>query len=422
MIANNSSNISGNDQQFPNATRPKELDPDAVPVSRLDSEGHEIFAEWRPKRPFLRREDGVFLVLRADDIFLLGTDPRTRQIETELMLNRGVKGGAVFDFVRYSMLFSNGEVHAKRRSGLTKTFAFRMIDALRPEIMKLTERLWDDLQKVDDFDFTEMYASKLPALTIASVLGLPSADAPFFTRLVYKVSRCLSPSWRSEDFAEIEASAAELQDYVRAMVADSSRRIGDDLLSCYLKAVREDGTLSPIEEIMQLMLLILAGSDTTRTAMVMLPSLLLQNPVVWSSLCHDQSGVAAAVEEGLRFEPPVGSFPRLALEEIDLDGCVLPKGSLLALSIMSGLRDEKHYEHSHLFDVARKQMRWHLGFGAGVHRCLGEALARVELQEGLRTLLRRAPNLKVTGDWPRMVGHGGIRRTTGMKVKLGVGR
>ncbi|MCF1450534.1 cytochrome P450 [Agrobacterium vitis] len=415
MIANRSSNMSEAGQQSRDFTQ---LDPDAVPVSRLDAEGHELFAEWRPRRPFLRREDGVFLVLRADDIILLGADPRTRQIETELMLSRGVEGGAVFDFIRYSMLFSNGEAHAKRRSAFTKIFAFRMIEALRPEIMKITEHLWDDLQKVEDFDFAEMYASKLPALTIASVLGLPSQDAPFFTRLVYKVSRCLSPSWRKEDFAEIEASAIELQDYVRAVVADSSRRISDDFLSCYLTAAREQGALSPIEEIMQLVLLILAGSDTTRTAMVMLTALLLQNPAVWSSLCRDQSGVAAAVEEGLRFEPPVGSFPRLALEDIDLDGYVLPKGSLLALSIMSGLRDERHYERPELFDVARKQMRWHLGFGAGVHRCLGEALARVELQEGLRTILRRAPNLAVTGDSSRMMGHGGIRRATGMTVKL----
>ncbi|QTG17159.1 cytochrome P450 (plasmid) [Agrobacterium tumefaciens] len=422
MIRNSSSNISGTNQQFRNVGRLEELDPDSVPVSRLDSEGHEIFSEWRPKRPFLRRDDGVFLVLRADHIFQLGNDPRTRQIETELMLNRGIENGAVFDFIRYSMLFSNGEEHAKRRLVFSKTFAFRMIEALRPEIKKLTEHLWDDAQKVDDFDFAEMYASKLPALAIASVLGLPSTDAPFFTRLVYKVSRCLSPSWRNEDFAEIEASAVELQDYVRGLVADGSRRISDDFLSRYLKAAREEGALSPIEEIMQLVLLILAGSDTTRTAMVMLPTLLLQNPVVWSSLCRDQSGVAAAVEEGLRLEPPVGSFPRLALEDIDLDGYVLPKGSLLALSIMSGLRDEGHYEHPQLFDIARKQMRWHLGFGAGVHRCLGEALARVELQEGLRTLLRRAPNLRVTGDWPRMIGHGGIRRATAMTVKLGVDR
>ncbi|WP_425964671.1 cytochrome P450 [Rhizobium nepotum] len=128
------------------------------------------------------------------------------------------------------------------------------------------------------------------------------------------------------------------------------------------------------------------------------------------------------MEEGLRFEPSVGSFPRLALEDIDLDGYELPKGSFLALSIMSGLRDERHYEHPQLFDIKRKQMRRHLGFGAGVHRCLGEALARIELQEGLRTLLRRAPSLRVTGDWPRMIGHGGARRATGMTVNLGVDR
>lgn len=94
MIANGSSNNPQTGQQSRDVTQ---LDPGAVPVSRLDAEGHELFAEWRPRRPFLRREDGVFLVLRADDIILLGTDPRTRQIETELMLSRGVEGGAVFD-------------------------------------------------------------------------------------------------------------------------------------------------------------------------------------------------------------------------------------------------------------------------------------------------------------------------------------
>ncbi|WP_247750689.1 cytochrome P450 [Rhizobium sp. B209b/85] len=121
MVASSSSNVSGNNQQFRNVALSKELDPDNVPISRLDSEGHNIFAEWRPKRPFLRREDGVLLVLRADHIFQLGNDPRTRQIEAELMLNRGVESGAVFDFIRYSMLFSNGEAHAKRRSAFTKS-------------------------------------------------------------------------------------------------------------------------------------------------------------------------------------------------------------------------------------------------------------------------------------------------------------
>ncbi|MCL6654800.1 cytochrome [Agrobacterium rubi] len=395
------------------------MDPDAVPISRLDSDAHKIFAEWRQRRPFLRREDGVYLVLRANDVLGLGNDPRTRQIETELMLNRGVKSGAVFDFIRYSMLFSNGEAHARRRSAFAKTFSFRMIEALRPQIGRLTEQLWDDVPESDDFDFAQMYASKLPALSIASLLGLPAEDAPFFTELVYQVSRCLSPSWQQQDFAEIEASAVQLQDYVRATVTDRGGRVGDDFLSSYIKAVRDEGTLSPIEEIMQLVLLILAGSDTTRTAMVMLPALLLRSPGTWSSLSQNASGVAAVVEEGLRFEPPVGSFPRLALEDIELDGYVLPKGSLLALSIMSSLRDEKHYEHPDIFDAARKQMRWHLAFGVGVHRCLGEALARIELQEGLKTILRRAPTLKLIGESPQMIGHGGIRRATAMIVNKG---
>nr|UTN42960.1 P-450 monooxygenase [Agrobacterium fabrum] len=366
--------------------------------------------------PFLRRQDGVYLVLRADDVFGLSSDPRTRQIETELMLNRGVKEGAVFDFVRFSMLFSNDKTHSRRRSPFTRTFAFRMIENLRPKIRQLTEILFQDLKEVGSFNFVEEYASKLPAAAIASVLGLPPGDVPYFTQLVYRVSRCLSPSWRDADFSDMEASAAEFKNYVQAVIDDRRNDPRDDFLSSFINATREAEDLSSDEGVVQLMLIILAGSDTTKTGITALIGLLLRHRQAWEALLKDETLVPAAVEEGLRFEPPVGSYPRIALADIDLNGFLLPKGSLLALCTMSALRDEKHYLHPELFDIHRKQMRWHMVFGAGAHRCLGEALARLELQEGLATILRHAPALSIEGAWPTLHGHGGVRRIAEMRV------
>ncbi|CAD0217342.1 MULTISPECIES: cytochrome P450 [Rhizobium/Agrobacterium group] len=392
------------------------IDPDNVSIADLDRFGHAIFKEWRPKRPFLRRQDGVYLVLRADDVLGLSSDPRTRQIETELMLNRGVNEGAVFDFVRYSMLFSNKETHSRRRSPFTRTFAFRMIENLRPQIRQLTEILFRDLKELGSFNFVGEYASKLPAVTIASLLGLPPSDIPYFTQLVYRVARCLSPSWRDADFPDIEKSAVEFKNYVQAVIDDRRTDPRDDFLSSYINATREAEDLSPVEGLTQLMLIILAGTDTTKTGLTALTGQLLQHRQAWDALLNDGTLVAAAVEEGLRFEPPVGSYPRSTLADIDLDGFILPKNSLLALCTMSALRDEKHYVHPQLFDIHRKQMRWHMVFGTGEHRCLGEALARLELQEGLATVLRHAPNLSIEGEWQAVQGHGGVRRIAEMRV------
>ncbi|MBO9112492.1 cytochrome P450 [Agrobacterium sp. S2/73] len=392
------------------------LDPDNVSVSDLDRSGHAIFAEWRPKRPFLRRQDGVYVLLRADDVLGLSSDPRTRQIETELMLNRGINEGAVFDFVRYSMLFSNNEVHSRRRSPFTRTFAFRMIENLRPQVSQLTETLFQDLKELDSFNFVEEFASKLPAVAIAGLLGLPPSDIPYFTQLVYRVARCLSPSWRDADLPDIEASAAEFKNYVQAVIDDRRSNPRDDFLSSFIRATREAEDLSPDEGLAQLMLIVLAGTDTTKTGLTALTGQLLRHRHVWEALLKDESLVPAAVEEGLRFEPPVGSYPRLALADIDLEGFILPKGSLLALCTMSALRDEKHFAHPELFDIHRKQMHWHMVFGAGAHRCLGEALARLELQEGLATVLRYAPTLSIEGEWPTVQGHGGVRRIAEMRV------
>jgi cytochrome P450 family 103 len=187
----------------------------------------------------------------------------------------------------------------------------------------------------------------------------------------------------------------------------------DDFLSSFATAVDEEGTLSAQETLAQLVTLILGGSDTTRGAMAVQVSLLLEHREQWDAVRSDPSLIPGAVSEALRFEPAVGSIPRFTLEDIVLDRHVVPKNSILTLSTMAAMRDPALYAEPDRFNILRTEHpRRHLVFGAGAHRCLGETLARVELEEGLAAVIERLPELQLK-DNPLIVrGHGGIRRLT----------
>jgi cytochrome P450 family 103 len=134
-------------------------------------------------------------------------------------------------------------------------------------------------------------------------------------------------------------------------------------------------------------------------------------------VCQNPNLIPGAVAEALRFEPAVGSVPRFTVADIDIDGFVVPAGRILTLSTLSALRDPALYPDPDRFDITReKHPRWHLAFGGGAHRCLGEALARAELEEGLAALTTRLPGLRISGEPLGLYGHAGIRRIEPLQV------
>jgi cytochrome P450 len=133
-------------------------------------------------------------------------------------------------------------------------------------------------------------------------------------------------------------------------------------------------------------------------------------------VCRDPALIPAAVAEALRFEPSAASVSRVATADIEIDGTVVPADSLVALSRMSAMRDERAFDRPDTFDISRSDpMRLHAVFGYGAHRCIGEALARAELEEGLAALTARIPQLQLDVT-PTIAGHYGIRRIDTMRV------
>ena len=389
-------------------------------IPDIDRDPHGMYRHYRAETPFLRRSDGGYLALRAHDIEQLIRDSRTRQVETEFLALRGITEGPLFDVVQNSMLYSNDDKHRSRRAPMSRAFAFRMMASLRPGIRAVADELIEARLKDGSMNLIDDYASLIPARTIASILGLAEHDIPRFTSWVYTFSRAISASFTPADLPAINDAARELNGYVARLVDDRRSHPRDDFLTSFVASVDAENELSPAEILAQLVTIIVAGSDTTRGAMAIQTSLLLTHREQWDAVCADASLIPGAVAEALRYEPIAASVPRFTIAEIEIEGYVVPAGRLLTLSTMSAMRDPALYKEPDRFDIRRMDHpRWHPVFGGGAHRCLGEALAKAELEEGLAALAARLPKLRVEGEALSLNGHAGIRRVSPMHVTWG---
>jgi cytochrome P450 len=385
-------------------------------IEQLEADPHGVFRACRRSHSVVRHETGGYVVLRFADIERLSRDPRCRASGTAFPEIRGIREGVLFDTFEHGMLTANGEVHRRRRSPFSRAFAHRTISALRSSIRRGAEDLVNEWHGDGKTELVEHFAAQLPARMISDLLGLPRQDIPEFTNLVYEVTRFFSFAVADDEIPQIEAATRRLKSYVEETLDDRRRKPREDFLSTFLGAADAAGEMSPIEIISQVIQLIIGGTDTTRVAIVMQTALLLAHPEQWAAVVRDPNLIPAAVAEAMRFEPSVASLSRVASQDIDVDGTVLPEGAFITLSTMPAMRDEAAYDHPDAFDIGRvRRPRIHPIFGSGVHRCIGEALATAELEESLAVLTRRIPQLRLD-QAPTIMGASGIRRVDAMLV------
>jgi cytochrome P450 len=212
--------------------------------------------------------------------------------------------------------------------------------------------------------------------------------------------------------ADAEVAARRLQDYLETLMTRAGASQAEGFLSQYLALVDADQELSGMEVVIQIVQMIIGGTESVRTALVAQAANLLSNRGQWEAVCDDPGLVPAAVAESLRFEPGIAGVVRVSTEDIDLDGWTLPAGQPVILSSMSALRDERMFKLADSFNIFRSDLATsHLAFGGGAHKCIAEALGRAELEEGLSVLAERLSNLTLETR-PVFVGHIFVRRTT----------
>lgn len=403
-----------NERMRADFTTPLRVDPQS-----LMQNPHAAFAALRQAHPVIQIGDGRFMALRAHDVLALLTDERTKQVDgTDYVRMGQIPDGFTARFLSDVFLFANGDEHRAKRRLFARTFAHGAMRAAQMRIRRVADTIVAELPRRETFDFVDRMSARVPAEMIAAILGLPAVEVPYFAGRVYDIALALTPVYPQARHATIEAAAKDLFEYIEKHLRARMLAPGDDLLSELVRDWQGEQAI-PLESLVhQVLGIIIGGSDTTRAGFAMLVALLLQRPDAWAALRQDESLIPGAVSESMRYEPPVGSIARFTIAPVDVGGVGLPAGVLLGVSTLSAMRDPTLYANPDHFDIRRADhARLHPVFGLGPHRCIGEMLARLEMQEGLAALIAGASDIELLAP-PKMIGFGGIRQITPMPVRI----
>ncbi len=373
-----------------------DIGPDAV------ADLHAAYRDARAQSPVIRNQMGIATGLRARHMETILSDA-TRQMESETLMMQGVTSGPLWELRQNAILFSNGDAHRRRRQPLARTFAFKLMEGMRPRATAVASELVQERLGAGEIDFLNEVSADIPARIIADVLGIPRSDLPYFKGLVEDAVQTLG-FFDQTLRARYEANTVAFDAYVGKLIEDRLKTPRGDWLSEFAAAAKQSGELSDAEIRTDVIALIVAGSDTTKNSIAMTLNLLLEHPDQWRALCADPDGQKkGACAEGLRYEPVALGVPRFSVSPFELDGYDITPGMLIFFSIVSACRDPDVYANPDAFDIARSDHpRWHFAFGGGAHRCLGEALARVEIEETLAAIARLAPKTRIAGPRPAM--------------------
>jgi cytochrome P450 len=337
--------------------------------------------------------DRATLLTRYEDVKRVLADPRfTRRLDAPDAARLSAEGGGVFSSEMAQIIPDGGDEHQHWRRLVGRWFTAKRMSALRPGMARIAERLIDDMvERGRPGDLRAALGFPLPVYVICDMLGVPAQDRDRFS---YWSDTLLNLTRYSQ--AEVEAAQGEFFQYMSDHVAARRAERGEDLLSELIAAGGpEDGGLSDIQIMVTGMGLLVAGHETTANMIGKMVSMLLADRGRWERLLADPSLIRTAVEETLRLDANSGfGLPRYLREETEVSGTTLPRGTTVVCSMAAANRDESAFEAADEMDLSRSPNP-HLAFGSGAHSCLGQALARTELQVVLEVLLRRLPTLEL---------------------------
>ncbi|MBL7257515.1 cytochrome P450 [Paractinoplanes lichenicola] len=299
--------------------------------------------------------------------------------------NRGVAS------VVLSMLQTNPPDHTRVRRAAAATFTPRRIAAMRDVIAAQAEELIKEMPA--EADFMTAFAYPLPVGVICALLGVPEADRPWFRQRAHDLTIVLEPISTADEMQLADAAGRELENYFIGLIAERRKNPQEDLTTALVEA----GALTGEELLANLVLLLVAGFETTANLLGTGLHLLLSLPAQADRLRADPSLAPDYVEEILRYDSPVQLTTRFATEPFEVDGIAVPAGAALTMLLGSANRDPARYDDPHRFDPDRPNIQ-PVSFGGGAHYCLGAPLARMEAQVALPLLLTRLPALALNGD------------------------
>jgi cytochrome P450 len=298
-----------------------------------------------------------------------------------------------------SMLDRDPPDHTRLRSLVTKVFTRRAIAALEPRIVRLVDEALDRMAERGSSDLVEELAFPLPFAVISAMLGMPPTDHARIRELSGTLVRSLEIVADEESARAIAAADAELTAITREIIAWKRKNPADDLLTALIAAEHDGQVLDGDELVAQVVLLYVAGHETTVNLIANGVNALLRNPDQLALLRERPDLAANAVEEFLRYDSPVQQTRRITTAPHVVAGKEIPAGTFVLACLGSANRDERYFgPDADQLRLDRPEARHQVSFGAGPHHCLGAALARLEGQVAISRLVRRFPELGFAGE------------------------
>jgi cytochrome P450 len=289
----------------------------------------------------------------------------------------------------HSLLELEPPVHTRLRGLVNRAFLSRQVERLRPRLVSLCNGLIDGFEAQHEVDLLPAYATPIPIVIICELLGAPVEMADQFLKWSHDhVAMYMARRDRAIENAAVTA-VIEFSGYMRDLIRERQKNLGDDLLSELIRAKDGAGKLSQDELVTTAILLLNAGHEATVHSLGNAAKALLELGI------EEEWGLAHA-EEALRYDAPLHMFTRYALEDLDYNGIGLKKGELVGLMLGAANRDPARFSNPNVFDATR-EANTHVSFGAGIHFCVGAPLARLEMEVALQVLHKRLPKMRLVG-------------------------
>ncbi|HZR81548.1 MAG TPA: cytochrome P450 [Candidatus Binatia bacterium] len=385
---------------------------------------HEMFRVLRRDAPVYwhegdGRESGFWAITKHADVKHVSRNPELFSSERKGVMFRDPAPHEL-PAIQAIMISMDPPRHRQYRNLVNKVFTPRMVERLRPRIAAIVDDIFDRLGASGECDFVEHVAAPLPMAVICEMMGVPDEDRAAIYQLSNRLIGFDDPELRQETppdgVIDYNLASAEMFAYGAKLAERARRHPGDDLATALLAAEVDGERLSDLEFNSFFLLLAIAGNETTRTVTTNGTIALLEHPEQLAALRRDPSLIDTAVEEMLRWAPPVHHFRRTATEDTEIRGVRIRANDKLLLWYGSANRDEEVFAEPDRFD-ARRDPNEHLAFGIGEHFCLGASLARLELQMIFSGLVHRLRDLAIVAP-PRRLRSNFINGVKEMQVRF----
>ena len=364
----------------------------------FDLTSEEVLANPYPTYRRLRERDPVHRMRLVDAWVLTRYDDVQAVLQDHRRFSNQEAGAGDREYTKdRSMLDLDPPDHTRLRSLVSKAFTPRSVAALGPRIEKIVEELLDEVEGKDRIDLIDSFAFPLPIIVIAEMLGVPAEDLDRFKDWSNDIVLSLEPILTREQRDRFRRSEEELYEYFEGIIAKRRRDPQDDLVSALIAAEEEGDRLSHGELLATLLLLLVAGNETTRNLIGNGMLALLRNPGELQRLREQPDLLEPAIDELLRYDSPVQLDGRTALEDVEIGGKLIRAGQQVVSVVGGANRDPAAFSEPDRLDIGRKE-KSHISFGRGIHYCLGASLATLEGRIAFEGLLERFSSIRLAAE------------------------